>query len=194
VNGRQIRDVLLVVDVLDDFRHDDGDALLASFRARSVGMRDALASARAGGVPIVYANDNRGVWDGDRDRLVREAAQDGPGGDVVTPLLPLECERLVVKPRYSAFDLTPLSLLLADLDTERLVVMGATAEMCVTQTAIDAREQQLKVTVLADACACIDPRLEQVAFAYLRDVTGTFVETVADWTRAAAGQGAVRGR
>jgi nicotinamidase-related amidase len=47
--------------------------------------------------------------------------------------------------------------------------------MCVAQTAIDARELGYKVTVLADACACVDPRLEAVALEYLEAVTGTVV-------------------
>ena len=33
-----------------------------------------------------------------------------------------------------------------------------------------------KVTVLADACACVDERLERIALEYLRAVVGVFVE------------------
>jgi nicotinamidase-related amidase len=109
-----IRDVLLVVDVIDDFRHSDGEALLASFR--------------------------------------------------------------------SAFDLTPLPLLLRELGAQRLILVGATTEMCVAQTAIDARERGYKVTVLADACACVDPTAEQTALSNLRSVTGTFVRCASEWS------------
>ena len=176
----ELRDVLLVVDVIDDFQHENGDTLLAAFRARQEGMRHALETARSAGTPVIYANDNRGVWDGDRDRLVREALVSA-SGDVVGPLRPRAGERFVIKPRYSAFDLTPLSLLLRSLEAERLVLMGATTEMCVTQTAIDARERDYKVTVLEDACAGIDRELGRVALAYLREVTGTFVVPAAHW-------------
>lgn len=181
MSADEIRDVLLVIDVIDDFGHEDGDRLLACFRARIGAMQQALTSARAAEVPVVYANDNRGIWDADRNRLLREAAEHGPGADVVVPLLPRHGERFVMKPRYSAFDLTPLPLLLTSLAAERLVLMGASSEMCVTQTAIDAREQGFKVTVLRDACACIDAELERVALAYLREVTGTFVVPTASW-------------
>lgn len=172
---------MLVVDVIDDFGHEDGNALLASFRERAPGMQHALSVARSAGAGIVYANDNRGVWDGNRDRLIREAVEHGAGCDVVRSLQPQEGERFVIKPRYSAFDLTPLSLLLASLEAERLVLIGATTEMCVAQTAIDARERGFKATVLADACACIDAELERVALAYLREVTGTFVASAQSW-------------
>jgi nicotinamidase-related amidase len=182
----RLRDALLVVDVVDDFRHPDGEALLASFRARREPMEAALRAAREADVPVVYANDNSGIWDGDRRRLISEALEHGLGGDVVAALQPRGVERFVVKPRYSAFDLTPLPLILEELDAQRLVVIGATTEMCVTQTAIDARERGYLVTVLADACASIDEEVEQVALAYLQQVTGTFVVATGAWTPGAA--------
>jgi len=64
-----VKDALLLVDVLNDFRHQDGDRLLESFRMRHEGMERALSEARSGGVPVIYAQDSRGVWDGDRSRL-----------------------------------------------------------------------------------------------------------------------------
>ena len=170
-----MKDTLLLVDVLNDFRHEDGDKLLQSFRARHEGMLRAVQRARAHGVPVVYAQDNRGVWDGDGPRLVREAL-DGPGGDLLEELAPAEGESLVVKPRYSAFDKTPLELVLRDLDAERLLLAGAATEGCVAQTAIDARELGFKVTVLADACATVDERIEQVALEYLETVVGARIE------------------
>jgi nicotinamidase-related amidase len=44
------------------------------------------------------------------------------------------------------------------------------------QTAIDAREQGFKVTVLADGCATTDERLERIAFEYLEEVVGARLE------------------
>jgi len=166
-----MRDVVLAVDLLDDFRHADGAALLDSVRERAGGMRATLEAARAGGRPIVYAHDHHGIWDGDRDRLV-DAALAADGGEVLRPLLPAPDDRFIVKPRYSAFDLTPLELLLAELAAERLVLFGTTTEMCVAQTAIDARERDLKVSVVTDACACIDAEMERVALGYLEGVAG----------------------
>ena len=123
----------------------------------------------------MYAQDNRGVWDGDGRRLVEEAL-DGAGGDLLQDLAPAEGESLVVKPRYSAFDKTPLELVLRDLQVDRLLLGGAATEGCVAQTAIDGRELGFKVTVLADACATVDERIEQVALDYLENVVGARIE------------------
>ena len=170
-----MKDALLLVDVLNDFRHEDGERLLEAFRERHDGMVRAVRRAREGGVPVVYAQDNRGVWDGDGPRLVQEAL-DGPGAELLESLAPAEGESLVVKPRYSAYDKTPLELVLRGLDVERLLLAGAATEGCVAQTAIDARELGFKVTVLADACATVDERIEQVALDYLENVVGARIE------------------
>jgi nicotinamidase-related amidase len=170
-----VRDALLLVDVLNDFEHEDGKRLLASFRARHGGLVRAVEQARAEGVPVVYANDNFGVWDGDAPRLVRRALE-GRGGELVEAVVPREGETFVVKPRYSAFDHTPLELILHELEAERLLLGGMSTEGCVAQTAIDARELGFRVSVLADACATVAEDLEQVALEYLEAVAGVRIE------------------
>ncbi len=164
-------DVLLIVDVLQDFTHEDGDELLESLRRRRDGLAAAISAARASLLPIVYANDHGGIWDSNASRIV-DAALAGPGSDVLARLLPEEGDRFVLKPHYSAFDHTPLALVLEELECDRLLVAGTSTEGCVAQTAIDARELGYKVTVLAGACAKTDEALEQTALRYLVDVVG----------------------
>jgi len=170
-----VRDALLLVDVVNHFAHEDGERLLESFRSRHGGFVRVLERARGDGVPVVYANDNFGVWDGDAPRLVRTAL-DAPGGELVRALAPREGETFVVKPRYSAFDHTPLVLILRELEIERLLLGGMSTEGCVAQTAIDARELRFKVSVLAGACATVDERVERIALDYLESVAAAFVE------------------
>jgi nicotinamidase-related amidase len=172
-----MKDVLLIVDVLNDFEHEDGDKLLASFRERQPALVAALKRGRGEGIPVVYANDNYGVWDGDVRAQV-ERALNGKGGALIRDIVPQAGDRFLVKPRYSAFDHTPLELVLRELEIERILLAGMATEMCVTQTAILGREEGFKVTVLADACACIDEHNERVALDYLDNVVGVFVEAV----------------
>jgi nicotinamidase-related amidase len=95
-----MRDVLLIVDVLGDFSHEDGEELLASLGERHEALVEVLAAAREADVPVVYANDSKGTWDGDARSLV-ERALATPGGWLVRDLLPQPGERFVIKPRYS---------------------------------------------------------------------------------------------
>jgi nicotinamidase-related amidase len=167
-------DCLLLVDVFPDFDHADGDALLRSYRERHPALATLLERARLHGLPVVYANDNHGVYDGDAASIVRRAL-DGEAGDLVARLEPGDGDRFVVKPRYSAFDHTPLDLVLRALTADRLVLAGASTEGCVAQTAIAAREHGYKVSVVAEACATTDSELEEIALAYLTRVVGVRV-------------------
>ena len=83
---------------------------------------------------------------------------------------------MLLKPRYSISDHTPLVILLRELEVERLLLAGAATEMCVVQSAIDARELGFKVSILAGACATTEPELERLAFEYAERVVGARVE------------------
>jgi nicotinamidase-related amidase len=174
-----MKDALLLVDVINDFRHEDANALLESFRERHEALAGALDDARRRGVPVVYANDNFGVWDGNAARLVEEAL-DGKAGDLVRRIAPREGDRFVVKPRYSAFDHTPLVLILRELEVERILLAGAATEMCVVQTAIDAREEGFKVSIFAAACATTHEEIEELALRYAEEIVGARVERSPD--------------
>ena len=170
-----MRDALVVIDLLQRFDHEDGDVLLDSLRERLPGLRGALDRARTDATPVVYVNDLSGRWDSNAPALVREAL-DGPGGDALSEVAPREGDRMLLKPRYSIFDHTPLVILLRELEVERLLLAGAATEMCVVQSAIDARELGFKVSILAGACATTDPELERLAFEYAERVVGARVE------------------
>jgi nicotinamidase-related amidase len=169
-------DAVLVVDVFNDFDHDDGDRLLDSFRERAPNMRLAIESARATGVPVVYANDARG-WQDDARRVVHEALN-GKGGELIQALVPNDGEPVLLKHRYSAFDHTPLDIFLGSQSIERVLLVGAATEGCVVQTAIDARELGLQASIVANACATTDDELEQVALRYASLVGGVRLERI----------------
>ena len=171
-----MKDVLLVVDVFSGFDHPDGDTLLASFREHVPAMVEAIATAREAGIPVVYVNDQRGHWEADAPGLVRAALADRRSGELIAPLAPKQGDRFLLKPRYSAFDHTPLVLLLRELEIERLLLIGAATEGCIVQTGIDARELDFKVTILAEACATNDPALADVALRYAERVAGIRIE------------------
>jgi nicotinamidase-related amidase len=164
--------VLLVVDVVNRFDHDDAHALLASFRQRLPTMVATIEGARGRQIPIVYANDAADDWAGDAPGLVRRAMEEGAGRDVVAALAPAPGDRFVFKPRYSAFDHTPLQLILEHDRVELIYVAGAAVEGCVVQTAIDARELGFKATIVTGACATVDEELERIALAYATGVGG----------------------
>ena len=123
----RIAKALLLVDVIKDFQHEGG-RLLASFRERHPALRRTLEDARARGTAVVYANDNAGTWTSDVPELLRRAIENGEGGDLVSEVAPRDDEAVVLKPRYSAFDATPLETLLRERDVDEVVVAGTATE------------------------------------------------------------------
>jgi nicotinamidase-related amidase len=95
---------------------------------------------------------------------------------VIAELAPRPGEPFLLKPRYSAFQHTALELLLRELEVERLLLAGGTTEPCIVQSGIDARALGFKVTILAAACATIEPELEQISLKYAAEVAGIYVE------------------
>jgi nicotinamidase-related amidase len=164
---------LLLVDVIKDFLHEDGDRLLESYRERHEALLNVIREARAAGLSVVYANDNGGSWDSDAPALVRRAVEEGKAGELVAAVAPRPGDTVVLKPRYSAFDATPLqSILREDLDADALVVAGTATEMCVFQTVTDAVRLGFDVSIRAEACATVDEEDERLALDYLRGVLG----------------------
>ena len=163
-------DALLLVDVLKGFHHEDGDALLESYRRRHPALLALLEDARARGVPVVYANDRGGHTES--ADVVRKAIEDGKAGQLVAEIAPVEGEAVVLKDDYSAFEATGLRDLLAGLGVGGLILAGAATEMCVFQSALDAQAAGFEVSVRGDASASVDEENERVALDYLERVLG----------------------
>lgn len=157
--------------MIKDFEHEDGDRLLASFRKRHAGLVRAVDQAREDGATIVYANDSAGTWRSDAASLIQRAL-DGKGGELVAAIAPRSDDLIVLKPRYSAFDETPLALLLEECGVREVTLAGTATEMCVFQTATDAVRHGFEVAVQADACATVDEDHEALALSYLEQVVG----------------------
>jgi nicotinamidase-related amidase len=102
----------------------------------------------------------------------RAARDEGKGGELVAAVAPRSGDLIVLKPRYSAFDDTPLASLLDERGIDRLTLAGTATEMCVFQTATDALRSGFEVAVQADACATVDEQHEALALAYLDQVLG----------------------
>lgn len=159
------RTALLVVDVLDTFDHPDGDRALARMRERAGALEGALARARRRGWAVVYVNDDHGEPD-DPGAVVRKAL-DGPGGPVIARVAPEPGDPLLLKSGYSAFDGTRLLGLLREGGVARVVVVGAVTEMCVRDSAIDARGHGFATEVLRAAAVPLDAADEREALAEL---------------------------
>ncbi len=156
------RVALIVVDVLTDYDHPDGDRLAESAREAMPHVVELLDAAHERDVLTVYVNDNFQDWTLDRHRMLERFGA-GPYRELVEAIAPRDDVALVLKGRHSIFWETPLAFLLREAGVERVVLCGQVTEQCILYSALDAHVRQFHVTIARDACACIHPDLAEAA-------------------------------
>ncbi len=171
---------VLVVDMMNDYRHPDAD-LLARDAARIIEpLADLIGRAhRSDDVDLVYVNDNYGDFTADFSDLV-DAALDGGHPDLVRPIAPAPDSLTVTKVRHSVFYATALGYLLERRRVQRLVLAGQVTEQCILYSALDAYVRHIPVTVATDAVAHIDADLAEAALRMMRQNMGARLTTAAE--------------
>ena len=146
--------VLLIIDMISCWDFPDAHKLLPGAHAITPAIARLKKRCRACGVPVIYANDNRGRWRSDFASQVRQSIDaGGPSAAITQALMPEQDDYFVLKPAQSAFFATPLHLLLQHLEATRLLITGVASDQCVLTTAIGARMHALDVVVPADCAA-----------------------------------------
>ena len=155
--------VLLVVDMLNTYRHPDADRLATGVAKAIEPISRLVATAQAReDVDVVYVNDNYGDFSAGREDLV-DAALHGERPDLVESLIPEPDCAFLQKVRHSAFYSTSLGYLLGQLGTRRVIVAGQVTEQCILYTALDAYVRHFDLVLPVDAVAGIDPDLGAAA-------------------------------
>ena len=162
---------LLLIDVISDFNFEGGSALLRHATRASPVIARLIARARRKAVPVIYCNDNFGLWRSDREELVRHALNARAAvAKVVGPLRPRKDDYFLIKPRHSAFYETPLENLLEHLQVRHLVLAGFAGDGCIHTSATDAHVRKYEVTICADATASQTSLRNTRALTHLRVV------------------------
>ncbi|KQQ42757.1 cysteine hydrolase family protein [Nocardioides sp. Leaf307] len=156
---------VLVVDLQVDYFSDDG---LARHQDRVVAACNRLVvAARTHGVPVVeVVTEHRH----DRSTWALNMLEDGCGmtlegteGARRLPELDVAGADRVVKIRDSAFHRTDLAELLTGLGVDTVVLVGVSTEACLSATASDAYAHDLRVVLVEDAMASVDPERHERA-------------------------------
>jgi len=164
-------DALLIVDMISAWDFEDAGQLLPAALRLAPRVESLARRCRRHGVPVVYVNDNRGDWRSDFRHLVEQSLGAGDAARTITQcLMPQPEDYFVLKPRHSAFDATPLHLLLQHLGVRRVLLCGTTTDQCVLFSAHDARMHGYEVVVASDACATLDAARQQRALRHFSEV------------------------
>jgi nicotinamidase-related amidase len=167
---------LLIIDVVNDFAFEDGEATLTSAIAMARPLRRLKRAARRAGIPIIYVNDNFGRWRSDFRSLIAHCLRRAsPGRLVVRALCPGRRDYFILKPKHSAFFSTPLDLLLEHLGARTLILTGLLADSCILFSAQDAHVRGYRVVVPSDCVAARSSEDHRRAMAQLRRGIGADV-------------------
>jgi nicotinamidase-related amidase len=165
------RVALILIDVINDLEFDEGRKLLK----RALPMAHAIARlkerAHAAEVPVIYVNDNFGIWQSDFNKQVQHCLQDGVCGEEIVRLLkPSDNDYFVLKPKHSGFFSTTLDVLLNYLGVKTLIITGFAGDICVLFTANDAYMRDFHLVVPCDCVASNDPDDNRRAVKQMREV------------------------
>jgi nicotinamidase-related amidase len=149
-----VKSALIVVDMLNEYDHEDADVLVQSVREALPQMRRLVERAHEEGTPVVYVNDNYGDWSAGRPELVARASA-GRARELVEPIAPAEGTWFIAKARHSIFYETQLEYLLREQEVERVVLVGQVTEQCILYSALDAYVRHFHIAVPRDAVAGI---------------------------------------
>ena len=167
------RAALVLVDVINGFAFEGSAGLLAQAEAAAPHIVELTRRARADGVPVIYVNDNFGMWQSDFRSVAESCLKDDqPGRHVVERFLPEPSDYFVLKPRHSGFLATPLEQLLDHLKVSTIVLTGFATDLCVLFTALDAHARGFALVVPSDCTGANDASSRQRAIDLLTHSLG----------------------
>lgn len=170
------RAALVVVDVQNDFFHDEGflgklGAPLGAIQEMVPTLERLMESARQAGVPVVHVishhdeqyasvvvteqkvRNGHDLTEDGRQRRDAPYCEKGTFGAELYGVKALPGEEVVVKLRYSGFEGTNLDLLLRSWGVQTVILTGAATNVCVESTARDVYSHDYYLVFVEDATA-----------------------------------------
>jgi ureidoacrylate peracid hydrolase len=179
---------LLVVDVQNDFCHQDGffgrcgmDMSAVQTAARQI---DALLPvARQSGVPIIFTvmehddGTNSSAWVNRYPTPRADACVAGTWGAALYALTPARGEPVVIKHRYSPFVGTNIEYLLRARERKSLIVTGVATNICVEAVLRDGFTRDYDVVLVEDCAGAYSERAHQSTIENTRTFLGRVVQS-----------------
>jgi nicotinamidase-related amidase len=162
---------MLLVDFINPLNCPGAGELAAGAVKAARATAGLKARLAADGVPVIYANDNYGVWQSDFHSLVSAClGMKGPPAEIARLLYPQATDLTILKPRHSAFYASPLELLLAEMGARELIICGLATDICVQLTAMDAFLREFQIWIPSDCTAAESASAKKSSLLYMRDV------------------------
>ena len=170
----------LVIDMLNPYDHEDGDALAGQARSRIGPLRSLMdATIAADGAELVYVNDNFDDFTA-TSKDIGALAMEGRHPDVIEPILPPKGSLFVQKVRHSGFYESGLNHLLHVQEIEKVLLAGQVTEQCILYTALDAYIRGFDIAIVRDAVVPLDEELGEAALRMMAENMQAEIVSAAD--------------
>jgi nicotinamidase-related amidase len=164
---------LLIIDMINTLDFPEGKQLLRHALPVARNIQALKQKFRSKNFPIIYVNDNYGIWKSDWLQVYEHCTQAQFLGAQLCPLIkPEDKDYFVLKPKHSGFFGTNLNLLLEELGVKKLVLTGIAGNICVLFTANDAYMRGFELHVPEDGIASNTKKDNDYALKQFRDVFG----------------------
>ena len=167
--------ILIVVDMLNDFVHGDGALFFEAGAGIIPAVKRRIAAHRAYGNKIIYVNDAHEKDDKEFDRFPPHAIKGTWGADVIDELAPGYVDVVISKKRYSGFYGTNLDVYTVHSLADGVEVVGVCTSICVMDTVGGLANRDIKTLVPADAVADFDPVAHTAALNRMDAIYGAII-------------------
>lgn len=167
--------VVLVADMVRGFC-EEGRNLYVGHTVREIipRIRALLQREKSAGSHIIFVCDTHEPDDREFEMFPPHCIRGTEEPDVI-PELKEFADEIMPKRRYSAFFETNLDERLAELQPDKIIIVGDCTNICVLYTAADARYRDYTVEVPVDCVATFDPDAHTFALRQMQTVLGANV-------------------
>jgi len=137
---------LVFIDLINDFKFDGGDNLLANTEEILPNLINLRRFAKEKSIPIIYVNDHYGLWQADFREIIKYCKNE-KSENIIEKIKPDDDDYFLIKPQHSAFFQAPLHALLTDLKRTHLILAGIAGDICILFTAKDAYMYKFSLSI-----------------------------------------------
>lgn len=178
---------LLVIDMQGGFLHPDSPTCIPTAMETVPRCAAVQEKARELGIPVIfvirkYASDGTDV-EFTRYHAWQQGGKpcSGPDGDISWAMPEafrvLPGDRVLYKPRYSAFFQTNLDGLLRRMDVDTVLVTGTTTPNCIRATVFDAISLDYNTVLIEDCCSSVTEEIQRVNMRGMASIGAVVTDT-----------------
>jgi ureidoacrylate peracid hydrolase len=182
---------LLVIDMQNDFCHDEGGRAKGGHDIKRVQeivprLNRLIAEARGAGMPVFFVRGIHSEWTDSEVRKERHQNKyparrsncyEGSWGAELYGVTPEPGDQMITKNRYSAFINTNLDLILRAQGIKSIITTGTSTDACVESTARDGFMLDYYVVFVDDCCGAATAEAQEGSLRAIRSHFGVVVQS-----------------